>query len=190
MKRISLSMIRSWGPCYDPAMKVSEDWSGTVLDVLALDNVSAEDKLWLVLREDLLSAKLLRLFAVSCARDVQHLMTDERSIRAIDAEERYAHGLATDEELRAAWAAAWDAAWDAARDAARDAAWAAAWAAAWDAAWAATRGAAWNAAWVAARGAAWDAAWNAAWAATRGAARAAQVEKLRQMILSMPEEVR
>jgi hypothetical protein len=42
-------------------------------------------------------------------------MTDERSIKALDVSERYANGLATDEELAAAWAAASDAAWEAAR---------------------------------------------------------------------------
>ena len=69
-----------------------------------------------------------RLFAVWCARQVQHLMTDKRSIEALDVAERFANGLATQQEL--------DAARYAARAAARDAAGyarAAAWAAARDA---------------------------------------------------------
>ena len=98
-----------------------------------------------------------RLFAVWCARQVQHLMTDERSIAAIDVAEKFANGLATDKELAAASAAALAAAsaaaWDAARAATR-----AAWAAAWAAARAATR-----ANWAAT----WDAAWDAAWSAAR-----------------------
>lgn len=61
----------------------------------------------------------LRLFAVRCARRVQHLMTDPRSIAALDVAERHAKGEATDKELAAAWAAAADAAADAARDAER-----------------------------------------------------------------------
>lgn len=64
-----------------------------------------------------------RLFAVWCARQVQNLMADKRSIDAIDVAERHAYGDATDEELDAAWA---DAAWAAA-------AWAAASDASWDA---------------------------------------------------------
>ena len=56
----------------------------------------------------------LRLFAVRCARRVQHLMTDPRSIAALDVAERHAKGEATDEELSTAR----DAAWAAARDAA------------------------------------------------------------------------
>ena len=57
-------------------------------------------------------------------------MTDERSLNALDVAERYADGLANNEELDAAWDAARAAAWDAARDAAWDAAWDAARAAA------------------------------------------------------------
>ena len=103
-----------------------------------------------------------RLFAVRCARRVQHLMTDPRSIAALDVAERHAKGEATDEELAAAWDAAWDAACDAACDAARVAARVAAW---------------WDAARVAARVAAWAAAMGTAWAAER----AAQAEILEQI---------
>ena len=77
-------------------------------------------------------------------------MTDERSLNALDVAERYADGLANNEELDAAWDAVRDAAWDAARAAARDAA--------WDAAWDAARDAARAAAWDAVRDAARDAA--------------------------------
>ena len=48
-----------------------------------------------------------RLFAVWCARQVQHLMTDQRSIYALDVAEQFANGRATQAELAAAWAAAW-----------------------------------------------------------------------------------
>jgi hypothetical protein len=60
-----------------------------------------------------LSDKQLRLFAVRCARRVQHLMTDPRSIAALDVAERHANGQATDEELKVAREAAY-VAWDAA----------------------------------------------------------------------------
>ena len=70
--------------------------------------------------------RLARLFACWCARQVWHLLTDERSRCAVEIAERYATGGATAAELAAARAAA--------RDAARDAARAAAWDAAWDAA--------------------------------------------------------
>lgn len=90
-----------------------------------------------------------RLLAVAYARQVQHLMTDERSIACIDVAERFANGKATREELEEARAAARDALSDA-----RDA---------WAAALVAARVAV-DAAWVAARVAA-EAAWVAAHAA-------------------------
>ena len=82
---------------------------------------------WGATRPGVLTDRELRLFAVWSARQVQHLMTDLRSLAALDVAERYANGGATDDELAAARAAALGAAWDAARDAAWDAARAAAW---------------------------------------------------------------
>jgi hypothetical protein len=81
--------------------------------------------------------RTLRLFAVWCARNTPlpdgrktgELMTDPRSLAALDVAERFANGQASADELAAAWAAAraaaWAAAWAAAR-AAGEAAWAAA----------------------------------------------------------------
>lgn len=58
-------------------------------------------------------ANLYRLYAVRCARKVQHLMRDERSLRALDVAEAHAWGLATDDGLQAAWQAARQATLDA-----------------------------------------------------------------------------
>lgn len=206
LKTFSIEDIRSWKPCYDPARHLPENWSGTALDILEAENeMPIPDRLWVVLREELLPPRLLRLFAVWCARQVQHLMTDERSIIALDVSEKFANGLATRQDLDSARDAAGAAARDAARaardagagrdaGAAGDAAWAAgaaAGAAAWDAARAAgvaagdaaraAGDAAGDAAWAAA-GAAWAAAWDAAGDAARAAARAAQLEMLIKMI--------
>jgi hypothetical protein len=82
-----------------------------------------------------------RLFACWCARQVLHLNDDPRLIATIETAEKFADGLATDEQLNSASAAARAAAWDAARAAAWDAAKDAASVAARDAAWAAARGA-------------------------------------------------
>ena len=135
------------------------------------------------------SDRTLRLFAIWCAkstplpdgRKTGDLLTDPRSLAALEVAERFAHGRATSEELSAARdaaraaARAAQAAW-AAGDAARDAAYAA-WDAAWDAAGDAAEYAAWAAAWAAARAAA-----QAAQAAARAAARDAQAAHLRTLM--------
>lgn len=53
--------------------------------------------------------KELRLFAVFCARQVQHLLSDPRSVVAINVAERFAHGQASEEELTNAYFNAYDA---------------------------------------------------------------------------------
>ena len=138
MKQINIALLRSFKPCYDPNRYLSEDWTGTALDFLNIKEIPFHDRLWVLMRTDFVSEKLLRLFAVWCARQVQHLMKDERSLKALDVAEAFANGAASQEELDAAWTAAWTAArvaawaaWDAAR--AAGAAWAAAGDAAWDA---------------------------------------------------------
>jgi len=204
MKTFTYKDIVSWSPCYEPEGHLSKDWSGTVIDILDNKAIPFPDRLWVIMRSDLVSDKLMRLFAAWCARQVQHLVQDDRSIKAIDASEAFANGLSTKEELCAAWNEAWDAAWDAAsdvalgaardaalgtaRDVARDAALSVAWdvarCAAWDAGLDASLDAAQDAAcataWYAACAAAWDAALGTAW----DAAWDAQEIKLREMILS------
>ena len=97
--------------------------------------------IWIATRPSVASDAQLRKFAVLCARRIQHLMRDPRSIAALDVAERHADGMATDEELldarRSAQAAEGDAervATEASRTSARDSAWTAARAAEWAAA--------------------------------------------------------
>ncbi len=92
-----------------------------------------------------------RFFAVWCARQVQHLLVDQRSIFALDVAEAHANGLATDDELLVSHAAAYNATQDSARDMTRSAAQDAASDAAWDTTWASAE----DAAWVASCDAAW-----------------------------------
>ena len=89
-----------------------------LLDVLGLD-----DALWCCQAQPDLSPTWRR-YAVWCARQAQHLMTDRRLLDALDVAERHAAGDATDQELSAAWDAATDAVCAAAGGAARAAGWA------------------------------------------------------------------
>ena len=174
----TLNRIRERSPCTEGWEKLLKSLNKTKADdeplplAAVLESNGLDDALW-CLRAEPQHSNPWRLLAVKYARRVQHLMTDPRSLNALDVAERHAHGQATDEELASARAAAEAAAWEvaeaaawAARVAARAAAWDAARAAAWDAARAA-RVAARAAAWDAARDAAWDSARAAAWDAAR-----------------------
>lgn len=161
----TLNKIRDHCPCRDGWAKLLRHLGKTEADdeplslLTVLDSNGLDDALWCLRAVDGFE-KEMRLFAVACARDVQHLMTDPRSLRALDVAEEYAHGRASREELDAAWNAASDAACNAASDAA------------------------WNAAWAEASYAAWAATWAAAWAATWAAAREKQAARFREMVLA------
>jgi hypothetical protein len=158
MLTTTLNAIRAHDPCDDGWQKLLAHLGKTGPDdepvtlATILDSNGLDDALW-ALRCVTGHDRAIRLYAVWCARQVQHLMTDSRSLRALDVAERHADGLTTNAELAAARAAAWAAAGDAARAAAGAAAWAAAWAAAGNAAGDAAR----DAAGAAAGDAAWDA---------------------------------
>jgi len=163
----TLNKIRVCEPCSDGWEKLLKNLGKTKPDdeplsmLTILKSNGFDDAVWCLKAFEGID-KEARLFGVACARRVQHLMTD-KSINALDVAERYAHGQATADELRAA------------RDAAKDA-----WAdtqevAAWDAegaAWAAAQ-TAWDAAGTArAAGAAARTAKDAAWAARAAGAAA------------------
>ena len=156
MMQTTLNAIRSHSPCESGWTKLlaylrktkADDEPISLIEIIKSNGL--DDALWCLRAVDG-HDKEIRLYAVWCARQVQHLMTDKRSVDALDVSEAFANGKVTEKELAAARAAARAAAWDA-RAAARAAVRAAVRAAAWDAA---------DAAWDAARAAAWDAAWDA-----------------------------
>jgi hypothetical protein len=125
----TLNRIRKHAPCASGWGKLLRSLGKTKPDdeplplVDILDSNGFDDAVWclsVVEGHD----KEIRLFGVTCAREVQHLMKDPQSVAALDVAERYAHGKATKEELENAYAAA-DAASAAASAAARTAAYAA-----------------------------------------------------------------
>jgi hypothetical protein len=191
MLTTTLNRIRAHSPCEEGWRKLLAGLGKTAPDdeplpyarIVEINGI--DDALWCC-RAEPQHVKEWRLFAVWCARQVQHLMTDARSITALEVAERHANGKATDKELAAAGDAARAAARAASRDAAGAAAGAAAWdaagAAAWDAAGAATMAATMAATRAAAGDAARAAARTAAWAAARDATRAAQTLKFKEIV--------
>ena len=120
----TLNKIRAHSPCESGWKKLLAHLGKTAPDdeplpfAVILKSNGLDDALWCC-RVAPECEKEWRLFAVWCARQVQHLMSDQRSIAAIDVAERFANGLASADELAAARDAARDAAWAAARDAQR-----------------------------------------------------------------------
>ena len=165
----TLAAIRSHNPCVEGWAKLLKHLGKHEADdeplplVTILDSNGLDDTLWCLRSVDGYDREI-RLYGIWCARQVQHLMTDQRSIAVLDVAERYASGQVTVDE--------WTAARRAAREAARDAAGEAARAAAWDTAMAAARDAAGAAAGDAPRAAAGAAASAAAWAAGEAARKA------------------
>ena len=181
----TLNAIRKHQPCKSGWEKLLSYLGKTKADdepleiTTILDSNGLNDALW-CLRAVEGRDREIRLYAVWCARQVQYLMKDQRSIDALDVAERYANGEATGDELDAVWSAVWAAACEAARSAAGAAARAAAMAAARTAAWYAARAAARDAAMAAARTAARSAAMDATWDAARDARDTAWVEMKRR----------
>lgn len=155
MKTVTVDQFKRFDPCWletregrERFAKVAalhDEW--TAYDVLALPDVSVEDKLWSVLREEFIDAPVLHEYACRCAEYALSLIDNPypQSVAAIEAKRKWLRGEIDDVALAAAKANARDAAWFAARAAARDAAWASAWAAAR----AAASAAAWAAVWAA-----------------------------------------
>ena len=171
--KTTLNEIRKHRPCTNGWTKLLRHLGKTAADdeplplTTILESNGLDDALW-CLRAVSGHDREIRLFAVWCARQVQHLMTDPRSVAALDVAERYAKGEATAQELGAARAAAYAAAYAADYSAARDAAYAAAYAADYSA-------------YSAARAAAYSVARAAAYAA-REEMRKRQEAKFRELI--------
>ena len=188
--QITLNKIKAHDPCQDGWIKLLESKGKTTADDEefplsdVLDSNGLGDALW-CLRCLPEHDNKWRLLAVKFAREVEHLMKDERSIKALDVAEKHARGEVSHDELEAARVAA-NAAARAANaddDAYSAAAWAAeatAWAA--DAYACAAFWAAWDAR-NAASAAACAAAWAPAWAAVGDAACDSAMAKQEQLFL-------
>ena len=113
--KTTLNKIREHIPCHEGWAKLLRNLGKTKADdeplpiTTILDSNGLDDALWCLRAVDGYQREM-RLYAVDCARSVRHLMTDKRSIAALDVAERHSYGLATDLELAAARASAWAAA--------------------------------------------------------------------------------
>ena len=116
MITITLQKIKNARPCADGWQKLLKSKGGSDADMGAefplsdvLESNGLDDTLW-CLRCLPEHNNLWRKCAVWCTRQVQHLMTDQRSIDALDVAWRHSDDAATDDELDAAKTASRDAA--------------------------------------------------------------------------------
>lgn len=171
----TLNKIRAHRPCADGWTKLRRHLGKTKPDdepvsiITVLDSNGLGDALWCLRAVDGHDREI-RLYGVWCARQVQHLMTDPRSIAALDVVEQYANGLATQRDL------------DAAQADAESAAFAAVGGVAWAAALAASGSASGSAASAASRAASWAGLWAGLWAARAARLRevCAEIERAAQ----------
>ena len=109
--KTTLNAIRAQGPCTEGWKKLLSHLGKTEADdeplslLTILDSNDLDDALW-ALRAVQDYDREKRLYAVWCARQVEHLLTDQRSLDALEVAERFARGPASREELAAAGAAA------------------------------------------------------------------------------------
>lgn len=62
---MTIKDIRALGPCYDPSRYLSEDWSGTVVDILLLEHIPSDDRVWVATQ--LLPRNIAETFVFDCA---------------------------------------------------------------------------------------------------------------------------
>lgn len=82
LKIITYNDIVSYNPCIPASTYFQPTWIGTAVDVLNLNQIPVIMRLWVVMRDVLLSQQQQRLFAVFCAN--QRTQTDQRCIDAIN----------------------------------------------------------------------------------------------------------
>jgi hypothetical protein len=63
--------------------------SVSILDILKDERLSNEDKVSLFTQKDIVTRKVARLFAVRCARSVQHLIKHKRCVETLDIIENF-----------------------------------------------------------------------------------------------------
>ena len=107
---MKIADIRKWHPC-STATELIKTYANRELnpiEILTTPILKGKDdwRLWVVLREEVIDAKTLRLFACACAELAlkRRKNTDKCSWSAIKTARLYAKGKATNIELNAAYA--------------------------------------------------------------------------------------
>ena len=126
MKTVTYEQFLTFDPCWLVSEKGrrklqkigSRKTEWTAIDVLNLDEVSKKDRLWTVLREEFIDAKILHEFACRCAERALSWIAnpDPWSINAIAVKRKWIAGKTTDRVLSAAEYAVRSAKWSIGED--------------------------------------------------------------------------
>ena len=111
MKLINLKYLKSLNPCEDRlnnAIKYYSKFEGDILDVLYLNKISSEDKIWIASK--VLPDNILHRFSIECAYSTldnfeKEYPNDLRPRKAIEAKQAWLDGEISDEELKEAQSA-------------------------------------------------------------------------------------
>lgn len=107
--KITRMMLRRWGACYsdDKIASLVPESGLTPIEIAELA-IPPEDRMWVLLREEIIPARDLRLLACGWAEESCRMAgwNDARSLAAIAVARRFAVGEATEDERAATWAVA------------------------------------------------------------------------------------
>lgn len=114
LNKVTPEEIMAWKPCEGYDLKRIKELFGrkkkaNALDILTCEDISIDDRIWVVLRPEMLSIKIFQEAALAFAGHVQDLSDDKRVRECNKTTRQYLDGKATLEELHAARYAAWDA---------------------------------------------------------------------------------
>jgi hypothetical protein len=87
------------GACPDSRKWALATGCATMSELWQRDDMRHDFRVWTATRRGVLDQKTLRLFACWSVRQEWHLLTDDRSKKAVEVAELYAIGKATSEEL-------------------------------------------------------------------------------------------
>jgi hypothetical protein len=105
MRMYTLDDIREFEPCYDPGQYVGEDWQGSLLDILRMEEVPASDRIWFATQEGVLNDETSKVFCIWCGRQALTAgeavgeTPDVRSVLAVDMAEKFLKGEVSAELL-------------------------------------------------------------------------------------------
>ena len=97
--KLSYEKIYSFKPCYDPIRHISKNWTGSAISLLKMKHIPAKDRLWVIVRQQLMTITQLKTYGLACAKLVEKFSADTRVKECNKTTARFLLGKATVKEL-------------------------------------------------------------------------------------------